>query len=513
MKKRGKIILIAAAVYVLLLVLLVAAESGKAEASIHSFWDAVWFSLITMTTVGYGDLSPVTLPGRIIGLIFAFCSIGVLSAMVGLCLGLVSGRMMPKLRLRLNRNRSWIVFNEENEDAVTLAKEYIRTEPGSLLIFPRRGEKKLWERSIVRIDTDPEELLRLRKSGPKGIRSFYLAADGWRNAREARQAAGQGITSFCMSDEVTDALPDGLHQFSRNELLSRCYWKEHPLRTEENCVVIIGCETSGNALLERALLTNVFDAGRTVEYHVFGADGTFEKQHPLLVGDLSENGTDGDNLRFYPDSWEAHSDLLQGADRILICSDDDKTNLSVYSSLLSWFPTAASIHVRLSLRDPQIPSFGCSEEIITREFVERDAVNERAQTMHRIYSMGISEPVPWEKLSEFLRQSNIAAADHVPVKVRYLLEDDSLTDPDPETLGKAFDRYRKMSGEQREPLLELEHRRWLRFYRLYNWEYDKVRNDSLRRHPMIRPYAKLGRKEQQKDAYAWDILGRLTEEE
>ena len=29
---------------------------------------------------------------------------------------------------------------------------------------------------------------------------------------------------------------------------------------------------------------------------------------------------------------------------------------------------------------------------------------------------------------------------------------------------------------------------------------------------MILPFEKLSMKEQQKDAYAWDILGRLTEE-
>ena len=59
----------------------------------------------------------------------------------------------------------------------------------------------------------------------------------------------------------------------------------------------------------------------------------------------------------------------------------------MYNSLRAWFPTGATVHVRLSLRSALVPSFGCSEEIITREFVERDAVNDRAQLMHRIYSM------------------------------------------------------------------------------------------------------------------------------
>ena len=84
MKRRLKILLAALAVYIVLLVILVAVESYSPDATIRSFWDALWFSLITMTTVGYGDLSPVTGAGRVIGVIFALCSIGILTLLIGI---------------------------------------------------------------------------------------------------------------------------------------------------------------------------------------------------------------------------------------------------------------------------------------------------------------------------------------------------------------------------------------------------------------------------------------------
>lgn len=39
----------------------------------------LWWSSVTMTTVGYGDKAPVTLPGRLIGLIWMFASIIIIS--------------------------------------------------------------------------------------------------------------------------------------------------------------------------------------------------------------------------------------------------------------------------------------------------------------------------------------------------------------------------------------------------------------------------------------------------
>ncbi|MBQ3482096.1 MAG: two pore domain potassium channel family protein, partial [Oscillospiraceae bacterium] len=91
MKRHIKAILGALALWLALLLLLLAAEGRSPAASIRSFGDALWFSLITMTTVGYGDLTPVTPLGRALGAVFALCSVGVLAALISLGLRLVGG--------------------------------------------------------------------------------------------------------------------------------------------------------------------------------------------------------------------------------------------------------------------------------------------------------------------------------------------------------------------------------------------------------------------------------------
>jgi voltage-gated potassium channel len=47
-----------------------------ADGSIKSFADAIWWSTTTMTTVGYGDVYPVTFGGRVIAVVLMIAGIG-----------------------------------------------------------------------------------------------------------------------------------------------------------------------------------------------------------------------------------------------------------------------------------------------------------------------------------------------------------------------------------------------------------------------------------------------------
>lgn len=60
-------------------------ERPHADANIHAFPDALWWSLVTVTTVGYGDFFPVTLEGRIVAAVLMLVGIsliGVVTASV-----------------------------------------------------------------------------------------------------------------------------------------------------------------------------------------------------------------------------------------------------------------------------------------------------------------------------------------------------------------------------------------------------------------------------------------------
>lgn len=64
-------------------VAILVAEDGSGS-DIDTAEDAIWWTLTTMTTVGYGDLAPVTTLGRMVAVLTMFAGIGVFGAFTAL---------------------------------------------------------------------------------------------------------------------------------------------------------------------------------------------------------------------------------------------------------------------------------------------------------------------------------------------------------------------------------------------------------------------------------------------
>jgi voltage-gated potassium channel len=62
---------------------IVTAEHGAPDANIVTGSDAVWYTYVTMTTVGYGDRYPVTGTGRAIGMIIMAAGVGLFGTLTG----------------------------------------------------------------------------------------------------------------------------------------------------------------------------------------------------------------------------------------------------------------------------------------------------------------------------------------------------------------------------------------------------------------------------------------------
>jgi len=77
---------IMAAVIVLVVcsVLVLQFESQSPDANITTGGDALWWALVTITTVGYGDFFPVTGAGRITGAFVMFAGVGIIGALASI---------------------------------------------------------------------------------------------------------------------------------------------------------------------------------------------------------------------------------------------------------------------------------------------------------------------------------------------------------------------------------------------------------------------------------------------
>ncbi len=56
-------------------------EHQAKGSTIHNFGDALWWAIVTVTTVGYGDKFPVTAGGRAVATILMFVGIGLIGVL------------------------------------------------------------------------------------------------------------------------------------------------------------------------------------------------------------------------------------------------------------------------------------------------------------------------------------------------------------------------------------------------------------------------------------------------
>ena len=86
-QRRFKQLLVSLLLFSLLLgVVVVFIERQARGATITSLFDGIWWSVTTITSVGYGDMYPVTVMGKMIGMVLEV--VGVLA--FGLLVGLVT---------------------------------------------------------------------------------------------------------------------------------------------------------------------------------------------------------------------------------------------------------------------------------------------------------------------------------------------------------------------------------------------------------------------------------------
>lgn len=70
------------------------AEKNDPASSIHDFGQALWWAFVTMSTVGYGDVFPVTVTGRVVAVMMMIVGV----ALLGLVSATLASALLAKIR-------------------------------------------------------------------------------------------------------------------------------------------------------------------------------------------------------------------------------------------------------------------------------------------------------------------------------------------------------------------------------------------------------------------------------
>lgn len=512
-RKLGMSTAIVLALYLLLLAALTAVESAQPSSGIRSFSDALWYSIVTITTVGYGDLYPVSSTGRIIGLFFLLLSAGFLTFLISTAYSLLRGRFWPALCLRAGRGRQWYVYSRANDASLALATQLEQKQPGSLQVFCSASPDeagRMPEHRRIFMEEDIRQLFKRFPGNRGGRTAFLIAEDELQNCDDAYALRGQGLHLYCRSAEISGM--QEISFFNPYEICARKYWLEHPLGRAEGCVLLVGDGFYAQALLSSAVISNCRVPVLTTQYHMAGDWSSYLRRHHCLAQAVAINcekpGTDA--LFFHEGAWNADPSLIARVDRIIFCFDDQDENARCAQLLERSFAHSSAVYARTSRSMVPGTCFGSTENLYTPELVMKRSLDSLAMQMHALYCRSTGKDMPaWDTLNNFLRESNRAAADHIPTKIRLLLDAEGTLSPEDAKL--AAQRWQEASETQKEACRQNEHARWLRFYSLHNWQYAPERSDAARRHPCIVPYGQLSHQEQMKDDYAWQQLAACAE--
>lgn len=145
-------------------------EQQAADSNLYSVWDSIWWAVVTVATVGYGDRFPISVGGRIVGFVLMFFGVGMMSLLTATIASIfVEKKIMEDKGLETVKVKDHLVicgWNRHTEEVLAGLTSYGLTENAPIVL-------------INELSVDEIESLRLKhkKSSLKFLRGDYVRED------------------------------------------------------------------------------------------------------------------------------------------------------------------------------------------------------------------------------------------------------------------------------------------------------------------------------------------------
>ena len=103
------------------------------DPAVESAWEGIWWAWVTITTVGYGDVVPVSAEGRILGAVLILLGVGLFAVLTAsfsvLFISRTEDQMEDKIEKQLNKDRAKTMSQLKNiEERMERIEELLKEE-------------------------------------------------------------------------------------------------------------------------------------------------------------------------------------------------------------------------------------------------------------------------------------------------------------------------------------------------------------------------------------------------
>ncbi|WP_051638822.1 potassium channel family protein [Butyrivibrio sp. NC2002] len=500
--------------YFALLILLVEIEKRDPSSTIHSLGEAFWYSIVTLTTIGYGDYYPVTNAGRLIASIFVILGIGLLGFFVGFMMEFVS-RIKPIIQLSIHTAKPWYIFTDQSQYSIIFADNIKSVRPDAVIIYSGTKDDGKIPKAIS-VQWSPSELLE-RRGSLYDAHIMCLKDNEMENFLDAIQLSDTGAPVVCLANFTPSHHPMNISFFSLTDCTARLFWQQYPIQKKDEVILFIGFGSAGTVLLDRALEFNLLYEGQHLRYHVFGNSDEYCRNRKRLSDIVSINkiSETGDSILFHDSPWNTDENLLAEADRIVLCDDSEQENIAILQTLQKFFCFKGALYIYNSNVRSVATPFGQTRDVLTPAFVLHNTLTDMALCRHEMMRFYSGGQIPmWEDLNSQIKDMNYTTTDHISLKVHQLLGNDSpnlpFDDIPSAILRKASKVRSELPDDKKDALNRLEHERITRFYYLHNYHYAETTNDDTKENSLLKPYDELTETDKQMIEVSWLLLDELA---